>query len=166
MPKRKPLISLAVSLIVILSIAGIIFAFAGGPPVGATGSVIFGQQSCAQAGCHSGLAVNSSAGSLTLAGVPANYTLGQSYDLTITINQPNQRRWGFQLSTRARTSTTSVGSFQSLDGFSQLQSLGRCSILCSQYRGDARWHRWPGELSGSLDSPSHKRWRSGFQRCR
>ena len=70
------------ALIVILSIAGIIFAFAGGPPVGATGSVIFGQQSCAQAGCHSGLAVNSSAGSLTLAGVPANYTLGQSYDLT------------------------------------------------------------------------------------
>ena len=123
MPKRKPLISLAVSLIVILSIAGIIFAFAGGPPVGATGSVIFGQQSCAQAGCHSGLAVNSSSGSLTLAGVPANYTLGQSYDLTITINQPNQRRWGFQLSTRARTSTNSVGSFQSLDGFSQLQSL-------------------------------------------
>ena len=135
MQKRKPLISLAVSLIVILSIAGIIFAFAGGPPVGATGSVIFGQQSCAQAGCHSGLAVNSSAGSLTLAGVPANYTLGQSYDLTITINQPNQRRWGFQLSSRARTSTNSVGSFQSLDGFSQLQSLGGITYFAHNTAG-------------------------------
>src|SRR5262245_24796414 len=123
MPKRKPLLSLAVSLIVILSIAGILFAFAGGPPVGATGSVIFNQQSCSQAGCHSGMPVNSPNGSLTLAGVPANYTLGQAYDLTVTINQPNQRRWGFQISARSRTSTASVGSFQSLDGFSQLQTL-------------------------------------------
>ena len=123
MPKRKPLICLAVSSIVILSIAGIIFAFAGGPPTGATGSVIFNQPSCNQAGCHAGLAVNSTSGSLTLAGVPANYTLGQAYDLTITINQPSQRRWGFQMSARARTSTASVGSFQSLDGFSQLQTL-------------------------------------------
>ncbi len=153
MSTRKPLISLAVSSIVILSIAGIIFAFAGGPPVGATGSVIFNQQSCAQAGCHAGMAVNSSAGSLTLAGVPANYTLGQSYNLTITINQPNMRRWGFQLSARARTSTASVGSFQSVDGFSQVQSLGSPAIRLHspQHGGDACRHRRPGEFSSSLD---------------
>src|SRR6187455_15276 len=108
MSKRKPLIGLAVSSILILSIAGIIFAFAGGPPIGATGSVRFNQQSCNQSGCHVGLAVNSPAGSLTLAGVPANYALGQAYDLTITINQPNQRRWGYQISARAATSTASV----------------------------------------------------------
>jgi hypothetical protein len=123
MPKRKPFIFLAVSSIAILSIAGIIFAFAGGPPIGATGSVIFNQASCSQSGCHSGMAVNSPNGSLTLGGVPANYTLGQSYDLNITINQTNQRRWGFQISARARTGGASVGSFQSLDGFSQLQTL-------------------------------------------
>ncbi len=128
MPKRKPLLCLAVSSIVILSIAGIIFAFAGGPPTGATGSVIFNQPSCNQANCHAGSAVNSANGSLTLAGVPANYLLGQAYDLTITINQPNQRRWGFQMSARARTSTASVGSFQSVDGFTQLQNLGTPSI--------------------------------------
>jgi IPT/TIG domain-containing protein len=123
MLKSKRLVSLVISSIVILSIAGIIFAFAGGPPTGATGSVIFNQPSCSQSGCHAGLAVNSANGSLTLTGVPANYTLGQAYDLTITINQPNQRRWGFQISARARTSTASVGTFQSLDGFSQLQTL-------------------------------------------
>ena len=123
MSKSKPLICLVVSSIVILSIAGIIFAFAGGPPTGATGSAIFNQPSCNQGGCHAGLAVNSPNGNLTLAGVPSNYTLGQAYDLTITINQPNQRRWGFQISARARTSTASVGTFQSLDGFSQLQTL-------------------------------------------
>lgn len=123
MLKRQSLISLAISTIVILSLTGIIFGFAGGPPTGATGSVIFNQQSCAQAGCHAGLAVNSPNGSLALAGVPANYTLGQSYDLTITLNHTNMRRWGFQMSARARTSTASVGSFQSLDGFSQLQTL-------------------------------------------
>src|SRR4030095_9957295 len=123
MLKSKPLVSMVISSIVILSIAGIIFAFAGGPPTGATGSVIFNQPSCNQGGCHAGLAVNSPNGSLTLAGVPANYTLGQAYDLTITLNQPHQRRWGFQISSRARTSTASVGTFQSLDGFSQLQTL-------------------------------------------
>lgn len=124
MLKRQSVISLAISSIFILSLSGIILGFAGGPPTGATGSVIFNQQSCAQAGCHAGLAVNSPNGSLTLAGVPANYTLGQSYDLTITLNHSNMRRWGFQMSARARTSTASAGSFQSLDGFSQLQTLG------------------------------------------
>ena len=148
MLKSRPLISLVVSSTVILSIAGIIFAFAGGPPVGATGSVIFNQQSCAQAGCHSGLAVNSSAGSFSLAGVPANYALGQSYDLTVTINQPNQRRWGYQMSARARTSTASVGSFQSLDGFSQLQTLAGIQYFA---------HNAAGTRAGTAGPPSPPR---------
>ncbi|MCI0421642.1 MAG: IPT/TIG domain-containing protein [Acidobacteria bacterium] len=135
MQKRKPLINFAVSLIIILCVAGIVFAFAGGPPTGATGSVIFNQQSCAQAGCHAGMAVNSSSGSLTLSGVPASYSLGQTYDLTVTINQPNQRRWGFQLSARARTSTASVGSLQSLDGFSQLQTLSGIQYIAHNAAG-------------------------------
>src|SRR4030095_8799055 len=63
------------------------------------------------------------AGSVALAAVPATYALVNSNGLPATINQPNQRRWGYQMSTRARTSTASVGSFQSLDGFSQLQTL-------------------------------------------
>jgi len=124
MQKGKPLVCIVVSLLIASCAAGIIFAFAGGPPTGATGSVIFNQQSCAQAGCHAGMAVNSSSGSLSLAGVPANYTLGQSYDFTITLNQPSMRRWGFQISSRARSGGASAGSFQSLDGFSQLQTLG------------------------------------------
>ena len=135
MPKRQPLIFLAVSSIATLSVAGIIFAFAGGPPTGATGSAIFKQPSCSQSSCHVGMVVNSPNGSLTLTGVPGSYTLGQSYDLNITINQPNQRRWGFQISARARTSGASVGSFQALDGFSQLQTLGTPAIQYMAHTG-------------------------------
>ena len=151
MLKSKPLISLVVSSIAILSIAGIIFAFAGGPPVGATGSVIFNQQSCAQAGCHAGMAVNSSAGSLTLTGVPANYTLGQSYDLSITINQPNQRRWGFQISARCPNEHCFSWRLSVVGRIQPASNPLRNSVFCPQHGRDACRHRRPSEFSSSLD---------------
>ncbi len=135
MQKHRFWINFTISLVCVLSLVGILFAFAGGPPVGATGSVIFNQASCAQSGCHSGLTVNSPNGSFSLSGVPANYTLGQTYDLNVTINQPNQRRWGFQMSARGRTSTASVGSFQSVDGFSQLQTLSGIQYMAHNQAG-------------------------------
>jgi hypothetical protein len=144
MQKRKPSIILAVSSITILGAGGIILAFAGGPPTGATGSAIFGQASCAQASCHLGTA-NSGTGSLTLSGVPANYTLGQMYTLTVTLQQNNQRRWGFQLSARARLNGQPVGTLQQgNDGFSQMQSLGGIQYVA---------HNAGGTRAGTVNGP-------------
>jgi hypothetical protein len=122
MPKRQPLIFLGVSFIATLSVAGIIFAFAGGPPTGATGSAIFKQPSCSQSSCHVGMVVNSPNGSLTLTGVPGSFTLGQSYDLNITINQPTNAV-GVSRFPRARTAGLRLA-LQALGGFSQLRALG------------------------------------------
>jgi hypothetical protein len=144
MRKQKAVISLAVSLIIILCIAGILLAFAGGPPTGRTGSVIFGESSCAASGCHVGTA-NSGSGTLTLSGVPANYTLGQAYTLTVTLQQTGQRRWGFQLSARARSSGNSVGTLSSLDGFSQLQT-GSTGIQYIAHNAD-------GTRAGTVNGP-------------
>lgn len=144
MQRRKPLITLAVSLIIILCVTGIVLAFAGGPPTGATGSVIFNQASCAQATCHVGTA-NTGSGTLTLSGVPANYALGQSYTLTVTLQQTGQRRWGFQLSARARATGQSTGTLQQgLDGFSQLQTLGGIQYVA---------HNAAGTRAGTVTGP-------------
>ncbi len=50
---------------------------------------------CSQ--CHIGNAVNGGDGSLVISGVPAEYTPGTTYTLTVTLQDPGQARWGFEL---------------------------------------------------------------------
>lgn len=69
-----------------------------------------GEQNCTS--CHSGT-VNSGGGSLSLTGLPANgYTPGQTYTLTVTVNDQSQpaatRKYGF--------STTSLNSSNAMAG--------------------------------------------------
>lgn len=47
--------------------------------------------------CHTTNAVNSGDGSFAIGGAPAVYTPGQTYPLTITLQDPGQKRWGFEL---------------------------------------------------------------------
>ncbi|MBI3047353.1 MAG: hypothetical protein HYY76_03490 [Acidobacteria bacterium] len=58
----------------------------------------FGEMTCHQ--CHSNNPLNDPAGRLTLAGVPASYTPGQRYLITVSVAHPQLVRAGFQLSTR------------------------------------------------------------------
>lgn len=73
-------------------------AFSGGPPASRTGAPALGtfaaEPTCTA--CHAGT-VNSGGGTLTLTGVPANYTPGQEVTLTVTVTQPDRMRYGFQL---------------------------------------------------------------------
>ncbi|NIP41459.1 MAG: hypothetical protein GWO41_06590 [candidate division Zixibacteria bacterium] len=66
-------------------------AFSSGPPDGKTGAP--GEGLCSD--CH----LNSSGGdgSLSLSGVPAEYNFDQTYTLTVTIEDPDQQRWGFEI---------------------------------------------------------------------
>jgi len=72
----------------------------------------FGEMTCHQ--CHSSNPLNDPAGRLTLAGVPASYTPGQRYPITVAVAHPQLVRAGFQLSARFG-SGENAGAFQPTD---------------------------------------------------
>src|SRR5215510_15673837 len=65
-------------------------AFSAGPLPGNTGAP--GEFTCAS--CHSG---GPSGGTLSISGLPANYSINQEVTLTVTLSQANRGRYGFQL---------------------------------------------------------------------
>jgi hypothetical protein len=67
-----------------------------GAPPGTTGG--FGEPTCVQ--CHFGSELNDPAGSLTIEGLPEQYTPGQAYRLIIRLRRPRMAAGGFQLSAR------------------------------------------------------------------
>jgi hypothetical protein len=85
-----------------------------GPPPGVTGG--FGEPSCQQ--CHFDQPVNESGGMLSLAGVPARYTPGSTYQVTVTLTRDAMTRGGFEISARyasgGRTSRQ-AGAWRALD---------------------------------------------------
>lgn len=83
-----------------------------------------GGATCATSGCHTGT-VNSSSGSVTI-NLPngLTYTPGVTQQLSVTIADPAQRAWGFELTARvAGSNSTMAGSFASADNKTQ--------VLCS-----------------------------------
>src|SRR3954452_13120136 len=82
------------AIVILLPIAA--SAFKEGPYPNVTGG--FGEQSCHL--CHLDNPVNAPGGAGTLGGVPAAYTPGQSYPLTVTIRREGLRRGGFEIAAR------------------------------------------------------------------
>jgi hypothetical protein len=68
-------------------------AFSSGPPPGHTNAP--GEVNCTS--CHSSFPLNSGEGSVTINGLPLNYAPGQEISLSVTTNQPDGFRYGFQL---------------------------------------------------------------------
>ncbi len=66
-----------------------------GPPVSRTGAP--GELTCNMAGCHNSFQTNGGSGTLSLTGLPANYTPNQEVDLTVTLNQASRALYGFEL---------------------------------------------------------------------
>ena len=77
----------------LMLVAGSALASSGGAPNGLTGAP--GESTCTN--CHSTFPLNSGAGSLALGGFPESYVAGQTYDLTVTVSDPDASRWGFEL---------------------------------------------------------------------
>ncbi len=69
-------------------------AFSTGPPDGYAGNppVVL---TCVA--CHGDFPLNSGNGQLELLGVPPTIVAGQTYSLTVRLNDPGQSRWGFEL---------------------------------------------------------------------
>ncbi|HWQ56998.1 MAG TPA: choice-of-anchor V domain-containing protein [Bryobacteraceae bacterium] len=99
----------------------LVWARSGGAEPGRAG--VPGEGNCT--GCHLGTALNGGSGSVTVAFPGAmQYTPGVTQRLTVTVSDPAQRRFGFQLTARlAGDATRQAGSFASIDSNTQ--------VLCS-----------------------------------
>ena len=75
-----------------------------GPPLGFTGAP--GEGTCT--GCHYTFPLNSGAGKVEITGLPASYTVGQSYTVTVTVSHPTARAWGFELTALDSNGTSST----------------------------------------------------------
>lgn len=96
---------------VLVCACGMLLAHSTGPLPGRTGD--FGEPNCT--GCHTSFPLNSVGGTLTISGVPAHYTPGQTYPITVTISKSGQTRWGFELSARIVTGAVQGGTLIASD---------------------------------------------------
>jgi uncharacterized protein (TIGR03437 family) len=94
----------------------LLLAFSSGPDAGDSG--VPGEESCA--GCHNGPPGQGSVAVAFPAG--ATYSPGVKQHLVVTITDPAQQRWGFQLTARLASSLgVQAGTFTpSADGYTQL----------------------------------------------
>ncbi len=117
---RRRKIFLGKAAAVAAAIPFLLYAYEYGPPGGAAG--VPGEQTCIQIGCHTGT-VNSFGGnvSVTFPG-GLTYTPGVKQHLVVTVTDSAQKRFGFQLTARlASSSTTQAGAFTpGADGYTQL----------------------------------------------
>lgn len=104
----------------ILLIPILAIAFSTGPDPGLTGAPFSPDngRTCTQ--CH-GTTANSGPGRVTIT-APASYTSGSSNTVTVTVSDPNQRRWGFELSART-AGGQQAGTLVPTDGTTQVKSL-------------------------------------------
>lgn len=78
-----------------------------GPPLGFTGAP--GEGTCV--GCHYTFGQPNppnTGGKVEITGLPASYTLGQSYTVTVTVSHPTARAWGFELTALDPNGTSST----------------------------------------------------------
>jgi hypothetical protein len=85
----------------------LVLGFSNGPNDGLTGAP--GEGLCTN--CHSGNPVN---GSVEITGAPVAYKLGETYTITVTVQDPGQTRWGFEL-TAKDTANDGAGTFTITD---------------------------------------------------
>ncbi len=91
-------------------------ARSAGPVAARTGD--FGEQNCTA--CHTGNSLNAAGGTFTISGVPAIYTPGNVYTITVSIQKSGQARWGFQLAVRAVSNSQQAGTLAAKDGNTQI----------------------------------------------
>ena len=94
-------------------------AFKEGPYPNVTGG--FGEQTCHL--CHLDNPIDAPGGAVALDGIPAAYTPGQTYPVTVTISRQGLRRGGFEIAARfaaGRRKGRQAGSWRLLDARAQL----------------------------------------------
>jgi hypothetical protein len=99
--------------------------------------------------CHSGNPLNAAGGSVTIDGLPTStgWTPGQTYPLTITIQRPGQRLFGFQLSAVADASNQQAGTL----------ALGspRVKVICGRGTAATSTDEVPCTTAGAIQYAEH-----------
>lgn len=107
-----------------------LWAYSLGPDPFKTGGPFPGEGVCSESGCHTGAGLNKGPGSVTISVQP--YQPGQTQTITVSVSDPNQRRWGFQLTARpANALTSGAGSFQPVDSNVQVICSNNFPAPCS-----------------------------------
>jgi hypothetical protein len=88
MKLRKPFLFAVVA----VGAFSLVLGMSGGPPDGRTGGP--GEGNCTQ--CHSSFTLNSGDGSLSIT-VPESYSPDDTLDITVSLSDPGQARWGFEI---------------------------------------------------------------------
>ena len=133
----------------VLAMVTVAYGYASGPPAGRSGAP--GEQTCIV--CHAGT-LNGGPGKVTISGVPEIYTPGETVTLTVTVEQANRQRWGFQL-TALDSSNKQAGTFGLIDRAKTKTASGTGSLAGRKYveqttagtqeghQGGASWEvRW------------------------
>ena len=120
-------------------------SYAGGAPPGFSGG--FTEQSCHA--CHFQADVNSGTGRVVLDGVPARFTAGEHYPLSVTISRPGVKLGGFQLTARFKDGGAQAGAVA--------PASGDVTRIAVQTLGDVQYanQREPGT---ALTAPDAARW--------
>jgi uncharacterized protein (TIGR03437 family) len=100
--QRKIFIAKTIAILSVVPI--LLWAHDTGPDPGHAG--VPGESTCAMAGCHTGTAVNGGGGSVTINAGGTSYTPGVMQQISVTVTDPKQRRWGFQLTARSASDPT------------------------------------------------------------
>ncbi|OFV94779.1 MAG: hypothetical protein A3F68_12655 [Acidobacteria bacterium RIFCSPLOWO2_12_FULL_54_10] len=117
----------------VLALPIFVYAFSTGPIPAVTGG--FGEPTCNQAGCHVGIALNGGPGSVVIS-APDTYTSGATVPIAVTVSDPNQRRWGFELSVRTQPNGQQAGTLvPGGDGFTQIVSEGGIQYIEHTFSG-------------------------------
>ncbi|MEZ4388154.1 MAG: choice-of-anchor V domain-containing protein [Candidatus Krumholzibacteriia bacterium] len=116
----------------LMLVAGQALAFSGGPPDGRTNAP--GEGNCTA--CHSTFPLNSGSGMLDLAGLPANFSPGATYDLSLTLSDPDAMRWGFEL-TILEAGGASAGTIIVTEAGTQTSTTGNRTYLKHTSAGTA-----------------------------
>ena len=120
------------------------------PPVAVTGAPDEG--TCV--GCHYTYDLNSGFGTVYITGLPTVYTPGQTYTGTITVADPLQQRWGFELTAIDKSMTSAnVGT---LDVSNPQVSTRRTGTTDSGYSRIYLSHYWAGGAAIDGSYPGQK----------
>jgi uncharacterized protein (TIGR03437 family) len=108
--------------VLVLAVAPlVIHGFSSGPVPFVTGNPQDNQgATCSQSGCHLGTSVNGGGGKIQITPEAATWTPGQPQKITVTISDPVQRAWGFELTARF-ADNTQAGDLASTDSTTFVQ---------------------------------------------
>jgi hypothetical protein len=123
------------------------YAYHSGPDKGYTGAPGDIQEGLACAACHDTYHTpNVGPGRIQIINNPAVYQPGQSYTITVTVQDPSRRRWGFEM-TAIDKDGMRAGTFAPLGPDTQIATTGS-DVLNRQYIEHTAAGTFPGTTGG------------------